>query len=68
MKVKLMDSKAWIDTKKIIAFDEDETVEPDFKTKKLKKNIEYQVIVPGKILVVSKANYFSLLNIWSSEQ
>lgn len=68
MKVKLMDSKAWIDTKKIIAFDEEEKEEINFKTNKIDKNIEYQVIVPGKILVVSKANYFSLLNMWSIEQ
>lgn len=68
MKIKLMHSKAWIDTKKIIAFDEDEKEEINFKTNKIFKNIEYQIIVPGKILLVSKANYFSLLDIWRNEQ
>lgn len=68
MKIKLMDSKAWIDTKKIIAFIEEEEEKPNFKTKEIEKKIEYQLLVPGKTLVVSRANYFALMDIWRNEQ
>lgn len=68
MKIKLMDSKSWIDTKKIIAFCENETEDINWKTKEIEKHTEYQLIVPGKILLVSKANYFSLMDIWRNEQ
>lgn len=67
MKIKLMNSSAWIDTKKIIGFDEDEKEELNLKTKRIEKNTEYQVIVPGKILLVSRANYFALMDIWRNE-
>lgn len=63
-----MNSKAWIDTKKIIAFNEEEKEELNFKTKEIEKNIEYQLFVPGKTLVVSRANYFALMDIWRNEQ
>lgn len=68
MKIKLMDSKLWIDTKKIIAFDEDEEEEINLKTKEIKKNTKYKLIVPGKILLVSRANYYALMDIWRNEQ
>lgn len=67
MKIKLMDSKTWIDTKQIIAFDEEVIEDLNWKTKKIEKHTEYQLIVPGKILLVSKANYFSLMDIWRDE-
>lgn len=43
MKVKLMDSHNWIDTKKIIAFIIEENVELNLKTKKMNtaKNIKF---------------------------
>lgn len=67
MKIKLMDSKSWIDTKKIIAFYEKETEDINWKIKEIEKKIEYQLIVPGKILLVSEANYNALLDIWRNE-
>jgi hypothetical protein len=68
MKTKLMDSSAWIDTKKIIGFDVEKKENLNLKTKRMEKNIEYQVIVPGKILLVSKSNYFALMDIWRNER
>lgn len=67
MKVKLKKSKTWIDTKQIIAFDEEVIEKLNFETKKIEKITEYQLIVPGKILLVSKKNYSELLNIWRGE-
>lgn len=67
MKIKLMDSNTWIDTKQIIAFDEEKTENLNWETKKIEKHTEYQLIVPGKILLVSKDNYFSLMDIWRNE-
>lgn len=68
MKIKLINSKAWIDTKKIIAFIEKEEEKLNFKTKEIEKKIEYQLLVPGKTLVVSRANYGALMDIWRNEQ
>lgn len=68
MKLKLMDSKSWIDTKKIIAFFEEEKKELNLDTKKIEYNTEYQILVPGKILLVSKANFSALLDIWRNEK
>lgn len=68
MKIKLMDSKTWIDTKQIIAFTEEIIEEPNYKTLKLDKYTEYQLIIPGKILLVSKDNYFALMDIWRNEK
>lgn len=68
MKKKLIDSQTWIETKQIIAFTEEVIEKPNFKTMNFEEYTEYQLIIPGKILIVSKADYFSLLNIWSSEQ
>lgn len=68
MKIKLINSNLWIDTKQIIAFDEENTEELNWGTKKIEKHTEYQLIVPGKILLVSKANYFSLMDIWRNER
>lgn len=67
MKIKLMDSKSWIDTKKIIAFCENEKEDINWKIKEIEKHTEYQLIVPGKILLVSEANYNALLDIWRNE-
>lgn len=67
MKVKLKKSKTWIDTKQIIAFDEEVIEKLNFETKKIEKITEYQLIVPGKILLVSRKNYSELLNIWRSD-
>lgn len=68
MKLKLMDSKLWIDTKKIIAFFEEEQKELNLDTKKIEYKTEYQILVPGKILLVSKANFYALQDIWRNER
>ena len=68
MKIKLMDSETWIDTKKIIAFHEEKIEKPNFKTMNIEKFTEYQLIVPGKILVVSKSDYKALHDFWRNEQ
>ena len=68
MKTKLMDSDTWIDTKKIIAFHEEKIEKANFKTMEIEKYTEYQLIVPGKILVISKADYYGLHDIWRNEQ
>lgn len=61
-------NKSWIDTKKIIAFFEEEEKELNLDTKKIEYNTEYQILVPGKILLVSKANFNALLDIWRNEK
>ena len=68
MKVKLMDSDNWIDTKKIIAFIIKDNEELNLKTKKIEYRQEYQILVPGKTLLVSKANWAALHDIWRNEQ
>lgn len=67
MKIKLMDYNLWIDTKQIISFCEKNTEDINWKTKKIEKHTEYQLIVPGKTLLVSEADYNALFDIWRNE-
>ena len=67
MKIKLMDSNVWIDTKSIIAFSE---TNEDFSyiSEHLQDLIMYLVYIPGATFKVSKADYYALHDIWRNER